>query len=306
MSPVAVNGDRHVLFVGVDTPRSRALAAVPHWSTCFGSPLHVRPIDVPLGAGRDVYRRIVDELTGDPHAAGAVITGHKVAMYAAAADRCTYIAPDAQRLRECTVLASRPDGMAAYATDVRSMGAEVDRIWAATAAPVVCLGAGGSAAALCLHLLRRRPAPRTIVVCERDPDRAAEFVELFTTTAAPPQGVELRVETGASTWDDVVATMPAGVLVVNATGLGKTDHCSPLSSAAVFPRHATVWDLNYRGPLSFLVRARAQAEYLALDVHDGWHLFALGWLAALGAVLDVDPPVSIEDSFVAIAQEVGR
>lgn len=306
MRSTAVNGHRHVLFVGDDTSRSRALTAVPRWSRCLGSSLQVQPVEMPVGARSDVYQRVIDDLTSDPKVAGAVITGHKVAMYEAAAHRCSYVSPEARRLRECNVLAARTDGLAAYATDVRSIGSEVDQIWPPSAAPVVCLGAGGSAAALCLHLLRRRLAPRSIIVCERDPARVAEFIDLFNATADMPPDVELRVETGASTWDDVVASTRSGALVVNATGLGKTDHCSPLSSTAVFPRHATVWDLNYRGPLPFLAQGRAQAERFGLAVHDGWRLFALGWLAALGSVLDVSPTAGLEGSFVAIAEEVGR
>lgn len=294
---------RQLLFVGVDASNSRAIAAVPQWSSHLGRPLHVRPVDVAVGAGVDVYTRIADELA-DPQVAGAVITGHKVAMYAAAQARCVYIAPDAQQLLECNVLASGPHGLTAHATDVASIGAELARIWPLCAAPVVCLGAGGSGAALCLHLLRGRPTPRTIVMCERDLDRANEFVKLF--SSLPPAGVELRVETGSDMWEDVVTALPPGALIVNATGLGKTRPASPLPATVSLPRNVTVWDLNYRGPLPFLGQAHAQAEERHLDVHDGWHLFSLGWLAALRTVLNVGPAAGDEDSFVTVAEEVGR
>jgi shikimate 5-dehydrogenase len=299
------NGDRHVLFIGVDASHSHAMAAVPEWSSELGVPLRVKPVDVPVGAGSDRYERIVNELLADPHAAGAVVTGHKVGMYTAAAERCVYISPDAQQLRECTVLARGRHGLAAHATDVQSIGAEVDRIWPGCSAPVLCLGAGGSGAALCLHLLRRRSAPPTIVMCERDPDRAAEFADLFS-TALRPRNVEVRVEDGANTWDDAVLSMPPGALIVNATGLGKTGREMPLTTEAVFPRLATVWDLNYRGPLPFLVHANDQAGKRTLRVHDGWRLFALGWLASLGALLNVHPPAGLDDTFVAIAEGVGK
>lgn len=243
MDRTGVNGDRHVVFVGTDSQRSRAPATVPRWSRLLGYPLDVRPVDVAPGAGSDVYRGIVDELAADPQAAGAVITAHKVAMYTAVADRCAYVSPDATRLEECNVLAARPSGMAAHATDVSSVGAEVDRIWPPTSAPVVCFGAGGSAAALCLHLLSRQSPPQRIMVCERDHDRAAAFARLFPPETLP-DGVALCLEAGDATWDKTLVSLPAGALVINATGLGKTDQQSPLSSDAVFPEGATIWDLN--------------------------------------------------------------
>ena len=45
------------------------------------------------------------------------------------------------------------------------------------------------------------------------------------------------------------------------------------------------WDLNYRGDLIMLNRARDQARGRGLRVHDGWGLFCDGWAAALGPVL---------------------
>jgi shikimate dehydrogenase len=316
--------DRHVVFVGVDPGGSSALAAVPRWSRLLGVPLAIRAVDVPLGAPREAYVQVFDELAQAPAAAGAVITAHKVAMYAAVADRCRSVTPDARRLRECNVLARRPAGVAAYATDVRSIGAAVDRIWppgpaaggegsaerpdrAGDGGRVLCLGAGGSAAALCLHLLRRARPPRRIDVCERQPERAAALGELFGADAIP-DGVDLRIHSGADRWDRAVAALPPGSLVVNATGLGKTSPASPLSPGAVLPPRSTVWDLNYRGPLPFLAQARAQARSpeRGLAVHDGSHLFALGWLAALSALLGIDTAgdQDIEREFVAVAAEV--
>lgn len=303
MLPMAVNGDRHVVFIGVDTHSSRALATVPSWSRQLGTPLAVTPIDVPLGATRAVFETILDRLEADSAAVGAVITNHKVAMYEAAADRCSLVSADANELRECNVLASRPGGLAAFATDVQSIGAALDRIWPACSAPVVCLGGGGSAAALCLHLLRRAAPPREVIICERDAGRALELTELFGKQAARA-GVGLTIESGQAQWDDVVSTLAPGGLVVNATGLGKSDGLSPLTANAMLPRHATVWDLNYRGELPYLRLARSREHDLRLRVHDGLHLFVLGWLAALCTVLDVQPQEQAESKFAAIAAEV--
>jgi shikimate 5-dehydrogenase len=39
---------------------------------------------------------------------------------------------------------------------------------------------------------------------------------------------------------------------------------------AVFPQGSVVWELNYRGDLTFLHQARAQQATRDLHVYDGW------------------------------------
>ena len=231
-----------------------------------------------------------------------MITGHKVGMWAAVGHRCR-LTEDALRLRETSVLAVRDDGVVeGHATDVVSVGAAVDDAWPRARGAVVCLGAGGSARALCRHLLVRPARPSRIVLCEREEHLAAEVRDLFPPTETA--GVDLQVLTGRDQWDDVVAAMGAGGLVVNATGLGKTDARAPLSAAVRYPPGATVWDLNYRGPLPMLAAAHRQEHERKLAVVDGTRLFALGWLAALAALLGVGDTVRFTEPFLAVAEEV--
>ena len=70
--------------------------------------------------------------------------------------------------------------------------------------------------------------------------------------------------------DAVVASLPPGSLVANATGAGKDIPGSPLTDAVVFPRRGVAWEFNYRGDLVFLAQARAQATERELLVADGW------------------------------------
>ena len=80
----------------------------------------------------------------------------------------------------------------------------------------------------------------------------------------------------------VLRGLPPGSLIVNATGLGKDGPGSPVPLPAVWPAGAVVWDLNYRGELTFLEDARRAG----LEAHDGWRLFLHGWSEALGCLLD--------------------
>jgi shikimate 5-dehydrogenase len=299
-------GQATVLFVGADASGSRALTLVPAWASSVGLSLTVEPVDVPVGAPPGAFGGIVEALaTGDR--LGAVVTDHKVGMFQAVRGRCIQVSPDADTLGECSVLVSRRTGLAAYATDVGSVGEVADDLLQAssTAAPVVvCLGAGGAGAALCLHLLAQpsRSLLRRIVVCERDEVRAGEFLRVFESITDRAPEVDLVVEVGEGPWDQVVASAAAGSLVVNATGLGKTSGGSPVTDEVCFPIGATVWDLNYRGPLQFLHQAREQAAERQLGVHDGTSLFATGWLAALRA-LGIHPGDQDVERFVAMARE---
>ena len=78
--------------------------------------------------------------------------------------------------------------------------------------------------------------------------------------------------------DALLAALPAGSLVINATGLGKDKPGSPLSAEALFPRAGLIWELNYRGRRDFMRGAQAQAA--ARDLLSG------GWLGLLPPWLD--------------------
>ena len=55
------------------------------------------------------------------------------------------------------------------------------------------------------------------------------------------------------------------------------------------PRRCVAWDMNYRGPLTFLQQARAQQDAPGLRIADGWRFFLHGWTNALAPILDVPP-----------------
>jgi shikimate dehydrogenase len=88
--------------------------------------------------------------------------------------------------------------------------------------------------------------------------------------------------------DALLAALPPGSLVVNATGLGKDAPGSPISDAAVFPDRAVVWELNYRGDLRFLEQARRRQQAQAINVHDGWRYFLHGWAEIVAEVFDLE------------------
>jgi shikimate 5-dehydrogenase len=88
--------------------------------------------------------------------------------------------------------------------------------------------------------------------------------------------------------DAIMAQLPEGSLVINATGMGKDRPGSPITDAALFPRYGIVWEMNYRGQLTFLHQAERQAATRALWIEDGWRYFLHGWAEVIAQVLHVE------------------
>ncbi|MFC7584635.1 hypothetical protein ACFQYP_13510 [Nonomuraea antimicrobica] len=127
-------------------------------------------------------------------------------------------------------------------------------------------------------LERHTDRPGRLIVSDVLPERLRKVREVAAALGAP---VEVRcVPPG----DDLPAGLPAGSLVVNATGMGKDRPGSPIGDTALFPREAVVWELNYRGPLTFLRQAGRQAARRGLRVADGWRYFLHGWADHIGGV----------------------
>jgi shikimate 5-dehydrogenase len=112
----------------------------------------------------------------------------------------------------------------------------------------------------------------------------------------PPDRFRYEVTEGPQDADRLLAALPPGSLVVNATGMGKDRPGSPLSDAAVFPEGSVVWEFNYRGSLEFWHQALAQQEQRGLSVQDGWRYFVYGWTQAVAEVFEVAmPPATVDE-----------
>jgi shikimate 5-dehydrogenase len=120
--------------------------------------------------------------------------------------------------------------------------------------------------------------------------------------------VEYAVTPQPAAADRLVERLPAGSMVVNATGLGKDRPGSPLTDAARFPSNGIAWDFNYRGDLEFLRQARLAETSRGLKVEDGWVYFIHGWTRVIAEVFAIDiPTVGPEfDSLSRIAREATR
>ncbi|GIF04332.1 shikimate dehydrogenase family protein [Actinoplanes siamensis] len=285
-----------VWFVGVSTGQSLINEAFPVWMKDLGREARLVGRDLPVGAPAGAYRELVGELLADGEVLGAVITTHKVALVRAAGDLLGTLDPLAAECGEANSLRRRGGVLEGFARDPLSIGRVVDEIWPA-GGEVICLGAGGSAVALGRHLLTRATTPARLVFADRD-ETAARHLRGVLAPWARRRGGDVSVLVGNGPWDELVESGTAGTLVVNATGLGKDRPGSPLSSRVRFPAGTVVWELNYRGDLALLRRARKRPD---LVTHDGWGLFCHGWAAALGPILDLPDEVATARRFAELA-----
>jgi shikimate 5-dehydrogenase len=261
----------------------------------------------------DRYRAVVEFIRDDPLSLGALVTTHKLDLFAAARDLFDEIDPHARLMEETSCLSKRDGRLICHAKDPISSGLALDgflpgRHFARTGAEVFSMGAGGSTIALTWHLAqatRGLDRPSRIIVSNRSPARLAHLAAIHESLGHGIP-VECVLAPRAQDNDAVLERLSPGAVVINATGLGKDAPGSPLTDAARFPDRSIAWDLNYRGDLVFLDQARALAERRGLQVEDGWTYFIHGWTQVIAEVFDVNIPVNgpAFDEIAAIAARV--
>jgi shikimate 5-dehydrogenase len=303
-------------FIGVTTAQSSIMKVFPSWARHLGlGDVDIKGIDFPLHAPAADYRAAVEFLKRDPLSLGALVTTHKLDLFAAARDLFDEVDPLAQLMGETSCISKQEGRLVCHAKDPITSGLAIDGFLAAdhfarTGAEVFSIGAGGSTIALTWHLMQRRRGanrPSKVIVSDRTKERIDEIAHIH---AGFDAGVpcEYIVASRVEDNDAVLERLRPGALVINATGLGKDAPGSPLSDAAGFPERAVVWELNYRGNLVFLEQARAQAERRDLQVEDGWTYFIYGWTRVIAEVFHIEIPTSGPsfDEICRIAAEAGK
>lgn len=291
---------RTMYFIGVTTGKSSIMKVFPAWSAHLGLNAEMKGIDFAPNSDPAAYRGAVEFIKADPLSLGALVTTHKVNLLKASRDLFDDLDPYARTLHEISSLSKRDGRLVGHAKDPITAGASFEAIvpdgyWARTDATLCVLGSGGSSLALSLYLHNKKQAggdvPTRLIVTARREASLAEMrhVQGEIGFSIP---VEYRLAPTPEEADWVVGELPAGSMVVNATGLGKDGPGSPLTQAVQFPQDGLIWEFNYRGDLVFLDQARAAANTRNLTVHDGWVYFIHGWTRVIAEVFDIDIPMS--------------
>lgn len=284
-------------FFGVQTAGSSALRLFPRWAKALGIDARLVGVDLPLNAPPERYRQAVQRLKEDANVAGALVTSHKLNVVRAAGDLFDGFTDDAQLTGEVSAIYKRSEqGRTLWgdAVDARTAGLALEQFlgadyWARHPdAELLCLGAGGAAVALLLHLQKNAPSrPQRLTAVDIRHGQIEHLQAVL--DKLPPTPMQTHFATIASgEADALIDALPPRSLVINATGMGKDTPGSPLSDAAIFPQRGAVWELNYRGARPFLQQARAQQTQRDLRIADGWGYFLLGWSTVIGRVFDIE------------------
>ncbi len=287
-------------FIGVTTGSSSIQHVFPRWAAHLGlQDAVLQGIDLPLHAPAEDYRTVVRFIAEDPLSLGALVTTHKIDLFAACHDLFDEIDSFAALMGETSCISKRDGRLICHAKDPISSGLALDAFlpagfWAGGPADALCLGAGGSSIAISWYLSQQERGldrPARIIVTNRSAARLDHLREIH---ASLPTDTLFEYHLTPTPADNarVLADLAPRSVVVNATGLGKDAPGSPLPDDAVFPLDGVAWDLNYRGDLVFLDQARAQSADRRLQVEDGWIYFVHGWTQVIAEVFAIDIPTS--------------
>lgn len=297
-------------FVGVTTGQSSIMNVFPRWMEALGrSDVVIEGIDHDLHDDPEAYRRTVAQMKYDPLSLGGLVTSHKISVLEAARDMFDELHSSARLTGETSCISKRDGKLIGHAKDPLTSGLSLDAIlgdgyFGETGGHVLCLGAGGSGKAISLHLIEKddpadRPE-RMIVVNRSCPrlDDLREMVESLETDIS----FHYVLNEEPTVNDELMAALPPGSVVINATGLGKDLPGSPITDDGLFPENGVAWEINYRGELDFWHQAMAQRESRGVTVEDGWLYFLHGWTQHIAEVLHIDIDDETFERLAAIAE----
>jgi shikimate dehydrogenase len=283
-------------FIGVTTGRSSINRVFPLWANeLCRAEIMLEGVDCNLNDDPENYRRAVAQIKYDPLSLGGLVTAHKINLLNAARDMFDYLDPYAQICGEISSISKRDGALEGHAKDPITSGLSLDTItgsnyFGRTGGGVLCFGAGGSAVAISLHLMKKKEAgdrPKRFVAVNRSQERLDHLKAMVDTQQTDIQ-FEYILNENSRRNDDIMAGMPEGSIVINATGMGKDVPGSPISNNGLFPANGIAWELNYRGELDFMHQALVQQSSRNITIEDGWVYFVHGWTQVIAQVLHIE------------------
>ena len=153
-------------FVGVTTASSSIMKVFPLWADILDLPTRTLVgHDLPMDADPAQYRAMVEQIRDDPHHRGALVTTHKMNVFAAASDLFDELDPFAVSCSEISSISKRGRTLSGRAKDPITVDLALNDFlptdhFTRTGAAVVILGAGGSGTALSWALAERPDSRR--------------------------------------------------------------------------------------------------------------------------------------------------
>lgn len=283
-------------FIGVTTEKSSINKVFPLWMKELGrDDIHLKGINHPIHDNPSSYRRTVNKIKYDPNSLGGLVTTHKIDLYSAARDLFDYLDPYAVLCSELSSISKNNQKLEGHAKDPFSAGLSLDALigsgyFGQSGGNVLIFGAGGSSVATVLHLINKTDEadrPKEIVVVNRSQPRLDHLKNMVSSLKTDIQFRFILNNTPIKN-DEIMSSMPAGSIIINATGMGKDTPGSPITDRGQFPERGIAWEFNYRGELDFLYQAQNQKDIRQLIVEDGWVYFIHGWTQVIFQVLHID------------------
>lgn len=284
-------------FIGVTTTRSSIMKVFPRWAEALGlGEARLVGRDLPLNAEPALYRQAVEQIRRDPLSVGALVTAHKINLLRAARDLFDELDSFAELTGEVSSISKREGRVVGHAKDPITAGRSLDAVlgpgyFGRTGGEVLCIGAGGSGTAISVYLMTRpdpSDRPARIVMVGRSQRSLDELRKVHERLEGSSVEVEYVENADPEVNDRLMADLPPGSVVINATGMGKDIPGSPITDEGVFPENGVAWELNYRGELDFLHQARRQQDDRNLTVEDGRLYFLHGWSEVVSEVFHVE------------------
>lgn len=299
-------------FVGVTTNQSSIMKVFPQWMEALGrSEIVMEGIDHSLHDDPEAYRQTVAQIKYDPLSLGALVTSHKISLLEAARDMFDILHSSATITGEVSCISKRNGQLVGHAKDPLTGGLSLDAVigknyFQRTGGHILNFGAGGSGKAIALHLIEKEnlgDRPERFVMVNRSKPRLVKFQEMVESLETDIR-FEFILNNTPERNDEIMASMPGGSVVINATGLGKDLPGSPVTDDGLFPRNGVAWEINYRGELDFWHQAKAQEKGRGVLVEDGWLYFVHGWTQHIAEVLHIDMDEKTFEKLAEIAEEL--
>ena len=213
-------------FIGVTTGKSSIMKVFPGWAAFLGlNDAVIKGVDFKLHDEPQAYRDAVAFIRDDPLSMGALVTTHKIDLFAACRDMFDEIDPHAQLMNETSCISKRDGKLVCHAKDPISCGLSIDGFvgegyFAKTGADLFSMGAGGSTIAITWRLMqseRGKDVPHRIVISNRSPRRLEEIRRIHQQVSSCVP-IDYVLAPRAQDNDAVLDTLRPGSLVINATG----------------------------------------------------------------------------------------
>ena len=186
-------------FVGVTTGGSSIRKVFPEWADTLHLPTRTLVgHDLPLDSPPEVYRELVGRIRDDPEHWGALVTTHKMAVHAAAADLFDELDELATTFGEVSCIAKRGDRLLGSAKDpvtAASIGQTPKRYTATRKGKKLVLEVTDTGPGL--HIGQTRPKLSTGVGLANIRDRLAQAYgaqQSFETRSIPGGGFSVTLE----------------------------------------------------------------------------------------------------------------